>query len=92
MTGHSVLCQTREYGPRSSPVPGVVAYGETNHGENSIIMTRVICKFPAGPEVVVWDHGRKNKDNGMIIWHGVFLQLIMLNLLKERYALHAIQL
>ena len=26
-------------------------------------MARVVCKFPAGPEVVVWDHGRKNKDN-----------------------------
>ena len=24
------------------------------------------CKFPAGPEVVVWNHGRKNKDNVMI--------------------------
>ena len=32
-------------------------------------MTRVVCKFHAGPEVVVWDHGRKNKDNVMIIWH-----------------------
>ena len=29
-------------------------------------MARVICKFPAGPEVVVSDHGRKNKDNVMI--------------------------
>ena len=35
------------------------------------MMTRVVCKFPAVPEVVVWDHGRKNKDNAiaMIIWH-----------------------
>ena len=32
------------------------------------MMTRVVCKFPAGPEVVIyWDHGRKNKDNVMII-------------------------
>ena len=29
-------------------------------------MARVVCKFPAGPEVVVSDHGRKNKDNVMI--------------------------
>ena len=29
-------------------------------------MSRVVCKFPAGPEVVVWDHRRKNKDNVMI--------------------------
>ena len=34
-----------------------------------IMMTRVVCKFTAVPEVVVWDHGRKNKDNIMIIWH-----------------------
>ena len=54
-------------------------------------MARVVCKFPASPEVVVWDHGRKNKDNVMI--SDMFLYLIMmLNLLKESYALHAIQL
>ena len=33
------------------------------------MMTRVVCKCPAGPEVVVWDHVRKNKDSVMIIWH-----------------------
>ena len=33
------------------------------------MMTRVVCKFPGGPEVVVWEHGWKNKDNVMIIWH-----------------------
>ena len=45
-------------------------------------MARVVCKFPAGPEVVVWDHGRKNKDNVMIS-DIMFLYLIMLNLLKD---------
>ena len=39
------------------------------HPTRPIMMTRVVCKFPAGPEVVVWDHGRKNKDNVMIILH-----------------------
>ena len=61
----------------------------TNHGENSIV-ARIVCKFPAGPEVVVWDHGMKNKDNVMI--SDMFLYVIMLNLLRESYALHAIQL
>ena len=35
-------------------------------------MTRVICKFPAGPEVVVWDHGRKNKYNDNLTWFFTF--------------------
>ena len=60
------------------------------HPTLPIIMARVVCKFPAGPEVVVWDHGRKNKDNVMI--SDMFLYLIMLNLLKESYTLHVIQL
>ena len=34
-----------------------------------------VGKFPAGPEVVVWDHRRKNKDNVMI--SDMFLYLIM---------------
>ena len=51
-------------------------------------MTRVVCKFPAGPEVVFWGHGRKTKDNVMI--SGMLLYLIMFNLLKESYVLHAI--
>ena len=51
-------------------------------------MARVVCKFPAGPEVIVWNHRRKN--NVMI--PDMFLDLIMLNSLKESYALHAIQL
>ena len=33
------------------------------------MMTRVVCKFPAGPEAVDWDHIRRNKDNVMLIWH-----------------------
>ena len=41
----------------------------TNHGENSTPrdQSRVTCKFPAGPELVVWDHRRKNKDNVMVL-------------------------
>ena len=53
-------------------------------------MARVVCKFPAGPEVVVWDPGKKNKDN--VVISDMFLHFIMLNLLKESYELHAIQL
>ena len=55
------------------------------HPTRPIMMTRVICKFPAGPEVVVWDHGRKNKDNVMM-YSDMFLYLIMLNLVKGSYA------
>ena len=58
---------------RSSPVPGVVAYTMGNdqsrrehHLTWPIIMARVVCKFPAGSGVFVWDHGRNNKDNVMI--------------------------
>ena len=54
-------------------------------------MTRVVCTFSTGPEVVVWDHGRKNMDNAMI--SDMFLYLLMLNFLdKESYTLYAIPL
>ena len=58
---------------RRSPVPGGKSsrlwVNDQSQREQHlmwpIIMTRVVCKFPAGPEVVVCDHGRKNLDE---IW------------------------
>ena len=52
---------------RSSPVPGVVAYGKRPITARTAPHVTCRMQFPAVPEVVVWDHGRKNKDNVMII-------------------------
>ena len=43
---------------------------QEQHPTWPIMMTRVVCKFPAVPEVgpiVVSDHGRENRDNVMLI-------------------------
>ena len=53
------------------------------------MMTRVVSKFPAGPEVVVWDHGRKNKDNVMIIRHVFIFNSVEYTQGKLRIALDA---
>ena len=49
-------------------------------------MTRVVCKFPAVPEVVVWDHGRKNRDNVMLMWHVVIFNYVEFTQGKLRIA------
>ena len=64
----------------------------TNHDENSTPRDHSLWRvssanFPADPGVVIWDDGSKNKDNVMISE-----MFCLLNLLKESYALHAIQL
>ena len=69
-------------------------WGMINHGENSTPRDQASWRVSSAnficSHLVIWDHGRKNKDNVMI--SDMFLYLIMLNLLKESYALHAIQL
>ena len=70
---------------RSSPVPGVIV--SRNNGGNNI--PRDQSSWHVSSEVVGYDHGRKSMDN--VVISDMFLYLIMLNLLKENYVLHAIQ-
>ena len=67
----SILFSLTESGvtARSSRLWEMTNHLREQHPTWPIMMTRVVCKFTAVPEVVVWDHGRNNKDNVMIIWH-----------------------
>ena len=80
---------------RSSPMPGVVASGEwpiTARTTPHVTNHRGACRLQTFRRSRSSRLGSRKEECGQCFISDMFLYLIMLNLLKENYVLHAIQL